>query len=830
MRNFYTLALTLIIVVFVFNNKAFATAYYSKAAATITTLSTWGTNTDGTGTAPTAFGNAGDVWNFRNRASFSLTGVFGVAASSTVIVGDGLTATTLTISSFGVISNNAAVNLSALAAVVLANNKACNLTTLDIASTVTYSNSSQTVKPVAHGNLIVAVSTSIVSSASGIDVNGTLTINSGKTLTLNGFQLNINGNIAGAGTLVGDAAASLYFLTGTGGNAGTLNFAAGTNTLSILYIQYNSATSYVTLGNDLTLNTNFYQAIGSIDLNGKALTVTSTGDASFPVVSTDGVIKGNSNSSLILNGTIGAVSGSTLLFMDPAANTLKVLAINSASPLDLGNALNITDSLSISGSAVTTGGFLTLKSTAALKGRIAEIKSGGTISGNINVEMFVPGGIAGWRQLGAPGINGLTIANWDGGSGSSTAFAMTCIDCINNSTSAGGYFVSVQGDSDGNGTFTELTHASAITPGTGVWLYDGNSSTTSIDVTLTHSGSVVSGGMSAAAPSGSVLTANPYPSPISVTRLQSHNSIEVDLYNEATGAYTSYAGGIPSGGVIPMGQGFYAEGLTSIAFLESDKVSSNTVSILKTASSSTIGTVFQLNVAGASSGDFDQTYIRFHASGTPSFDNGLDAYKRYATPGYLGYPGAYSQYTTINTLASNMDYAINSLPYATSANAVIPVKVKVSVTGTYSIIPVDIANLPPAACVTLKDKLLNITHDLRTGPYVCSIADTTSAPRFELTVCADITTGIINNAAVVNTNNTLINQDVNGAYVKTSFETNTKATISACNIMGQKLMADKEIEGKDLTTYLNLGDVHSQVVIIRVTTAKTNTTKKIFIN
>jgi hypothetical protein len=154
--------------------------------------------------------------------------------------------------------------------------------------------------------------------------------------------------------------------------------------------------------------------------------------------------------------------------------------------------------------------------------------------------------------------------------------------------------------------------------------------------------------------------------------------------------------------------------------------------------------------------------------------------------------------------------------------------VKVSATGTYSIIPIDIANLPSGACVTLKDKLLNVTHDLRNGAYVCSINDTTSTARFELTICADVTAGI--SSLSVDQNTTLINQDINGAYVKTSFETNTKATISAYNVMGQRLMADKEIEGKDLTTYLDLGDVHGQVVIIRVTTAKTSTTKKIFIN
>lgn len=825
MKKLYILSLTLILGVFV-NNSAFATNYYllSAGVGQPNNLSEW--TTDPTGAVavgtPTTFANAGDIWNIQNRATVSLTGAWILTATSTVVIGSGSAAITQSVSGlFGEI-RNAVINANALGTLVISNGKTYNLTTLNAASTVVYNSSSAILKSVTYGNLTIAVTNTVLTSATGVDVNGTLTINASQNLILNGNILNINGAIAGTGTIKGDAAATLNFYTGTGGNAGTLNFAAGSNTLSVFYVQYSSSASSITLGSDLTVNTAFFQSLGRVDLGGKTLTIPSTGDASF---SSTGGIAGSANSSLILNGTIGGNNPSSL-FMVAGSNTLKVLAINSASPLTLGNALNITDSLSISGSAVTTGGFLTLKSTSALKGRIAEIKAGGSLSGNITVEMFVPGGVAGWRNLGAPGINGLTIGSWDGGSGSSTAFAMTCATCIYNSTSAGGYFVSVQGDPTGTGAYTELTTASAITPGTGVWLYDGNSTTTSIDVTLTKTGSPVTGAVA----SGTVFMANPYPSPISIDRLKTHTAItQVDLYNENTGTYTSYNGGIPASGVIPMGQAFYASGASNITFQESDKVAYNTSNnILRTASSSTIGTVFQLNVAGASSGDFDQTYIRFHNNATPNFDNALDAYKRFATPGYLGYPGAYSKYTTINTEASNLDYSINSLPYATTSNVVIPVKVRVSVTGTYSIIPVDIANLPSGSCVTLKDKLLNVTHDLRTGAYVCSINDTTSAARFELTICVDITAGISNLSA--NQNTTLINQDQNGAYVKTNFDTNTKATISAYNMMGQKLMADKEIEGKDLTTYLDLGDVHSQVVIIRVTTAKTNTTKKIFIN
>jgi hypothetical protein len=676
--------------------------------------------------------------------------------------------------------------------------------------------------------VVIATSTKIIGGAPNPNpwLYGTLTINSGQTLALNGNGLFLNGytsSISGAGTITGDALAGIVLLGGNGGNNGTINFTSGSNFLNEIDVQYDNPASYVTLGNDLTIQNGLLNdQIGGIDLNGKTLTIDPTSDANFPLLSSDGGIKGNANSSLILNGTIGALSGSSDLFMDPAANTLKVLSINSADPLNLGNALNITDSLSISGSTFKTLGFLTLKSTDALKGRIAEIKSGGAIIGDITVETFARAGSTGWTNLGPSGVGGLTISSWDG------QIPMSCNGCINDAISAGGYFVSVQGDANGDGTYTELTGSTPLNPGTGYWIYLGNGQTTTTDMVWTVTGPVVTGSKG----SGTGFISNPYPSPISLPRLQATNAGmgAIDVYNPDNGTFTTFNGGIPSNGIIPMGQGFYITAGATINFLESHKVSYNTSAnpLLKTTTpSSYIGSVFQLQVQGAN-GDLDNTYLRFHGNATPGFDIDLDGYKKFATPGYLGYPGPYSKYTTISTKVGTADYSINSLPYANTSNAVIPVMVKVSATGTYSIVPIDIANLPSGACVVLKDKLLNVTHDLRTGAYVCSINDTTSTARFELTICADVTAGI--SSLSVDQNTTLINQDQNGAYVKTSFETNTKATISAYNIMGQKLMADKEIEGKDLTTYLDLGDVHSQVVIIRVTTAKKNTTKKIFIN
>lgn len=803
-------------------NGTSAPIYYWKGSGNLDVLSSWGDVADGSGTAPVNFTTNGAEYNIINGTSATIGSAWNVSGTGTqIIVGNGTTWNT----NFTIPATNALMLTNAI--LIVQNSSTLTLANstnyLSAASTSLVANSSV---DFAQGSNVtlwsgttfqnLTISGTSAKSCSGSNVvSGILNLNGANLQMAGGVTLTLNGTKTGSGKFI--AALGTISIGGSGA-FGTLDFSVAAPSIRNLIINRASSGSVI-LGSNLTISSGggviaTSLSNGILDLNGNTLTI------NRPIAFGSGFIKGSNSSVLSIGGT-GTISGSML--MDQTSSTTKsLLALilnNSSASLTLGNSLNIIDSVKVSAGTLSCGGNLTLKSTSALKARIAQI--GGTVSGNITVEMFVPGSVAGWRTLGASGINGLTIGNWDGGSGSSTAFAMTCADCINNSTSAGGYFVSVQGDASGTGVYTELTTASPITPGTGVWVYDANSSTTAIDVTLTKSGSVVTGSI----PSGTGFMANPYPSPISVDRLKTHTAItSVDVWNGST--YTTYNGGIPSNAVIAMGQGFYANGATNITFQESDKVSFNTFSVLKTASTN-IGSVFELQIAGAN-GDIDNTYIRFHGSATTGFDNDLDGYKRFATPGYLGYPGAYSKYTSINTVNSNMDYSINSLPYATTSNAVIPVRVKVSVTGTYSIMPVGIANLPSSACVTLKDKLLNIMHDLRSGAYVCSINDTTSTARFELTICADITAGI--NSLNADQNTTLINQDQNGAYVKTSFETNTKATISAFNVMGQKLMADKEIEGKDLTTYLDLGDIHSQVVIIRVTTAKTNTTKKIFIN
>ena len=805
--------------------------YYWNGSGFLNDVNSWSLNTNGVGVPhPTDFTTASQLFNIVNGTAATISGTWSVSGSgSKVIVGDGLTwnpnftvpsgfVFSVASGSMLAVSNNATLTLQNT---TLPTTSGATFTT---GSTVNYAQSAAVnIINTPHSNLTISGGAN-KNQASSLTINGILNL-IGSNLQVSNSSLNtltINGTVSGSGALQ-TTANSKISIGGTGA-IGTITFSSTTAPIVCRSLVINRAASgSLVLGSNLQINNVLSLTSGIININGRTLTTTTT-----TALSLLGSFAGSSSSSLLLGAS--SISGS--LNMDVSNNNLNVLTLNASGlTLILGNVLNILDSVKVSAGTITTGGNLTLKSTNALKARVAEIPAGAAVTGNINVETFYNAGFAGWETVGPAGVSGLSVTNWDGGSGSSTGIGMTCNGCINDEYSAGGsYFVSIQSDPTGTGVYTDLVASSPLTPAQGYWMFVGNSLTTAIDVTQTTSGSIVTGPQSMA----SSFVSNPYPSPISADRLKSHNASmgAVYVWDPDAGAFVSYNSGVGSpklaNGGIAMGQGFYIDGST-LSFIESDKVSRNTSAnaLLKT-STTNVGTVFQLNINGTNS-DVDNTYFRFHQNGTTNYDGDLDAYKKFATPGYVGYPGAYNKYTTISSKFNNIDYSINSLPYPTTADMVMPILVKVMSTGSYTISATDLANLPINSCVTLKDKLLNIDHDLKTGSYVCNISDTTSTARFELTVCSNLTTGLDNKSANVTQHNTIISQDVNGAFVKTNFTSSTKATISAYNVMGQKIMLDKEIEGTDMTTHLDL-NVHNQVVIIRVTSAKENTTKKIFIN
>ncbi|WP_317898612.1 hypothetical protein [Aurantibacillus circumpalustris] len=615
------------------------------------------------------------------------------------------------------------------------------------------------------------------------------------------------------------------------GTQGTLN--AGSSTVN-MYGSSATITGTAAAFSNLTIQTgaSVTMPASEVKIGGS---LTRTGTLTFQTTSSLG-FNGSGAQSISLGGV--TLAGIT------AYNT------GSSRAVTLSGAITVLDSIKAeTNTTLNTGGSLTLKSNSTLTGRVAE--SNGTISGNVIVETFIPGGSTGWANLGVRGVNSQLVSSWDTyvSSGGLNGIPMTCSLCSFPSDALGAWFNSIQGWKESSSSYDSLTVNSPIDPGVGYWVYVGDGQTSTGGLTLINTGSVKQNNVfvpvtnsGSGADQGFNLIANPYPSPISISRFFSDANNTIDfvntlyIWNAEAGDFVSYnnsgistPGGINTN-VLMGGQGFYIEYSPllfggGVNFAENMKVAATGGAQLLKSSASNPLSYFRLKLAGAY--DESETVLSINQSATPLFDRKYDSKKIFQTPGYVGYPGNYSHYTTISTKdANNKDYSINTLPPLNKSTNV-PVMVRVSASGTYTINAFDFQNF--TSCLVLIDKLDNSYHDLGVSPYVFTISDTTSAPRFELVLCKDESYTPLGIKENLSSKSILISQDQQGAFVKTSFDENTKATISVYNIVGQKIMDDVLVEGKVTDTHLNL-NTHNQVVLIRVITDKENTTKKIVLH
>jgi hypothetical protein len=223
---------------------------------------------------------------------------------------------------------------------------------------------------------------------------------------------------------------------------------------------------------------------------------------------------------------------------------------------------------------------------------------------------------------------------------------------------------------------------------------------------------------------------NPYPSSIDWdaagwTKTRINNAIYV--WNPALQQYSSYVSGIGTNGgsnIIPSSQAFFvqANGAAPVLSL-TEIVKSNIDQAFMRQSQTLSAPIFNVTIdIKGNNNRTDQMVVRLDPNASTSFDSLYDAYK---FPGGPGTP-------YIASVMSGNDLSINSIPDL-SAVVTIPVRVKVAVTGSYTISLDSISNLPASGCIVLEDALNGTFTNLRNNTtYVFNISDTTVAPRFFL--------------------------------------------------------------------------------------------------
>jgi hypothetical protein len=194
------------------------TNYYNIAGSDVTSVNSWGINTDGSGAHPTNFTTASQLFNIKNTGS-TMSSAWTISGSgSRLIIGDGTTTNSFTIPSSSALA--ATVDVTNNATLNIANTSIPTFNTLSSGSTVAYTGSSaQTITATTYDKLTIG-NTATATLGGAITANGTLTISSGATLDVSSpgnYGITTKGNWVNNGTF--------------NAQAGTVTF-GGTSTIS----------------------------------------------------------------------------------------------------------------------------------------------------------------------------------------------------------------------------------------------------------------------------------------------------------------------------------------------------------------------------------------------------------------------------------------------------------------------------------------------------------------------------------------------------------------------------------------------------------------------
>jgi hypothetical protein len=349
--------------------------FYSKSSGNLTNTSTWGTNTDGTGTAPSNFTNPFQNFHLTNRTSATLDANWAVSgAISKVITGDGSSSTTLIIPPSAALTG--VVDVSNLATLRLENATLPTIGIIENGSTINYAQ-------------VVNYEVPAFSTYHNLTITGgTKTIEGGSTTITGNFLLD-GVNFTGSGfteadiTLTGDFTMQNGATVGATGirprlvldGSGTQALSGGDFRLNSLETDDLSGNRTIVLNNaNLLLNgegLDLRLATQRLSLNGNTLTIEGNATLAFQGEGL-GSITGSSTSNITINkiggfpiGILRMTSGSQIL------RNLSLYDISSGGPMELGSPLSIINNLNflVSGRIITTAT------------NLLTVQQGGTITG-----------------------------------------------------------------------------------------------------------------------------------------------------------------------------------------------------------------------------------------------------------------------------------------------------------------------------------------------------------------------------------------------------------------------------------------------------------------
>ncbi len=591
---------------------------------------------------------------------------------------------------------------------------------------------------------------------SNTTISGRLLINTG-TIAMGANTITVGGSLNGSGTITQSAGGIL--------NIGGNNLHSGTHTISTGTVNYNGSTDQTvrnltynnleisgsgikSLNGNSTVSATLTLTAGSLDINGNLLTINGT------VTRTAGFIRGSTTSNLTVGGAAAAAS----LFFDQtnqASRSLSNLTNTRANGITISNALEIVDSINVSNGTITSGGNITLVSTASKTARIARIVNGG-VSGDVVAQRFIPGGAGKrkWRFLSSP-VNtgtGITLTQYiddihvTGMGGSANGFDnCTCLPSIRfynetlNAIADSGWRNPATINYQVNTGFAVevFVRGSRSTPdpflGTSVpdnatidYVGSINSGAININLSFTNNGISNSDGFN--------LVGNPYPSQIdwmasgwTKTNIDRFFwSYNPDASNPIYGGFDPNSG-LGTNGVtrfIPSGMGFFVKANNTgaqLGFSETVKSTGSPYNFFKSTASAP-SKFPHIRVVAGDSLISDETILLFDSSATASNTDLSDIMKLFNP--------------TINFYSKskeNRSLAFNQIPFPSNIkedtiNFSMFVFKDTSIrVGAYNMYLKELVDIPSWLGVDVLDRFTNIRTDIKNNPYHFNIENKTGS-------------------------------------------------------------------------------------------------------
>ncbi|MFP5041802.1 autotransporter-associated beta strand repeat-containing protein [Parasediminibacterium sp. JCM 36343] len=554
---------------------------------------------------------------------------------------------------------------------------------------------------------------------------GSITLNTGATLTIGSYTLTISGAVSGSGTFTGSATSSIVI----GGAAGTISFTTGAKTLKNFTVNNSSS---VTLGD--TLNITAGSAPGTVTVGtGSSATLTTGGKL---------ILKSDSLGTARVATSTGTISGNVTVERYITAKSIRRYGI-------LGSP--------VSGSTIRNGWQQQVYITGA--------GTGGTVCGTGGNQYNSNGFDK--TQAGTPSMYTYSVSS---GTASWASVATTTSDSLKPGT---GYLISIRGDrNNGASCNDQLNTYTPTAPAT---------------VTLSATGTLTQGDKLVNLNTVHLYTllANPYASTISFSNLYGGNSSIITnkmwtltpskttyttysnglIANGAAGGYDDATNGNAWGNLIGSGQAFFVEARSgsggTVTFQESNKTDS---SLPNTQYFGTASPMIRVRLKSAANAPIDEAVLRFNSNGSKAYISDWDA----ATMGNAS--------QAIAVLKGNTRYAIATFPDNVADTT--PLSINSTTANSFHLSVSGLETLDNSQSITLRDKFLATCQDLRANPvYAFNVTSDTASKgnnRF------DIVFGT--NSGTLPVNFTSITATENGGGVAVKWKVAQENNIASYNV------------------------------------------------